>query len=563
MIPFGKSDAYFRHPLLYWPLLAVFAAATPLAFAPHYHFWLMPLLLGGFIRLTELRPAIAVRSAYLFGLIAYTAQFYWIKTALHDVAGLPLVYAYPLTLLLPAYLALYPATCFWLLEKSPLPRPWRIGLLLPLLWTLAEFARERALTGFGWGALGYSQTADGSPLAGYAPLGGVHLMTFACACCAAWLVLFVHNRGLWRRLPPLLLSAVLLSGGWYLRGIPFTEPDGSRNTVALAQGNVAQTLKWSPDHLAQTLQDYYEQIALSRADIVILPETALPLLRQDLQAYHPGILDQFAYEAQRNGSALALGIAQYNESGTGYLNAVINLSDFHPDRPDDIPYYAKNHLVPFGEYKPLSGITAPLYSRMNIPLTDFHRGGGAQKPLLLAGQKVAFNICYEDSFGDELIASAGQATVLANASNMAWYGRSAAMFQHLQHSQTRALELGRYMVRATNTGATAIIDPQGRIVAAAPADTRVVLEGEIEGRVGETPYMKMGGSLPLVGGFAAAALLLLLLGLLPCFRCPAPPQETVSESARTEADGVSASGEMPETDEVPEQADGGEGRPPH
>ncbi|MGN6877017.1 apolipoprotein N-acyltransferase, partial [Neisseria sp. P0021.S007] len=145
----------------------------------YYHFWLMPLLFGALIRLIELRPRFAVSTAYLFGLIAYTTQFYWIHTALHDVSGLPNLYAIPLTFLLPAFLALYPAACFWLWKKFHLPRWVKVGIVLPILWTLAEFARERLLTGFGWGALGYSQIVKESPLAGFAPLGGIHLVTLA------------------------------------------------------------------------------------------------------------------------------------------------------------------------------------------------------------------------------------------------------------------------------------------------------------------------------------------------------------------------------------------------
>ena len=514
----AKLEAFFSRRGVYWLLLTVVAAATPLAFAPYYHFWLMPLLFGALIRLTELRPQNSVFSAYWFGLVGYTAQFYWVHTALHEVSKLPNVYALPLTLLLPAYLALYPAACFWLLEKTRLQRGWRIGLLLPVLWTLAEFARERAITGFGWGALGYSQVADYSPLAGYAPVGGLHLLTLLCAFCGVWIVLLLHSPSRKQRVLVGLLLAAVLVGGWQLQQVRFTEPDGSNATVALVQGNVAQVMKWEPEYLGETIQNYYEQVANSHADIVILPETSIPIMRQDLQEYHPGVLDQFAYEAQRNGSALAMGISQYNQQRTGYLNAVINLSNYHPDRPDDIPFYAKNHLVPFGEYKPLPSLTEPLYRMMNMPLSDFSRGGATQTPLLLANQGVAFNVCYEDGFGDELIASAKQASLLANVSNMAWYGRSNAMFQHLQQSQTRALELGRYMVRATNTGATAIINPQGKIVQLAPADTRIVLEGTIEGYRGETPYMKMGGSLPLVCGLLCLAVALMLIGCKPLAR---------------------------------------------
>ena len=215
-------------------------------------------------------------------------------------------YALPLTILLPAYLALYPAACFWLLEKARLPRGWRIGLLLPVLWTLVEFARERAITGFGWGALGYSQAADLSPLAGYAPVGGVHLLTLLCAFCGAWLVLVLHNQGWKRRALPLVLLVGVIASGWQLRQERFTEPDGSSATVALVQGNIAQTLKWDTAYLNETMQSYYEQVANSHADITILPETSIPVMRQDLQEYNPGVLDQFAYEAQRNGSALAV-----------------------------------------------------------------------------------------------------------------------------------------------------------------------------------------------------------------------------------------------------------------
>ena len=278
--------------------------------------------------------------------------------------------------------------------------------------------------------------------------------------------------------------------------------------MALAQGNIAQTLKWTEAQVAPTIQRYYDQVAHTHADIVILPETAIPVMRQSLPE---GVINQFADQAARNGSALALGIAQYTADGAGYENAVINLAGYNPEQAA-APYYAKNHLVPFGEYKPLPMLTEPLYSLMNMPLADFKRGGAAQTPFQMANQKVAFNICYEDGFGDELIASARQASLLANASNMAWYGRSNAMFQHLQQSQARALELGRYMVRATNTGATAIINPQGRIVAEAPPDTTVVLEGRIQGYAGETPYMKLGGSWPLVLIMALAATALYLAG---------------------------------------------------
>lgn len=506
----SRLEAFWRKPQAYWLLLPMLAAATPLAFAPYYHFWLMPLLFAAFVRLLELRPDVRVRSAYLFGLTAYTAQFYWIHSALHDVSGMPNLYALPLTLLLPVYLALYPAAAVWLWEKVRLNRWLHTGVALPVFWTLAEFARERMLTGFGWGALGYSQIADYAPLAGFAPVGGIHLVTFLTAATGVWLTLIVDNEGrLKARFAALIALVVLLFVGHALRHTGFTRPVGRPATVALAQGDIGQRLKFSEEQLIFTLQRYYDQIAGTRAEIVILPETALPLMLQDLPE---GVVNQFADQARRNGSSLAVGVLQYTADRHDYLNTVINLSSYSPEAPQDIPYYAKDHLVPFGEYKPLPKLTAGLYDIMSMPLSDIKRGGEGQKPFIMAGQRVAFNICYEDGFGDDLISSAAQSTLLANSSNLAWFGRSNAMFQHLQQSQARALEFGRYMVRATNTGATAIIDNKGRVVDLAPADTPFVLEGEIQGFEGETPYMKLGGSLPLIALLAVAALLLLVCG---------------------------------------------------
>lgn len=506
---FSRLNTLWQKPAVYWPVLVVLAAATPLTFAPYYQFWLMPVLFGALIRLLELRPNRQTPSAYLFGLTAYTCQFYWIHTALHDISGLPNLYAIPLTLLLPAYLALFPTAAIWLWQKTHLSRPLKTGLALPVYWTLAEFARERLFTGFGWGALGYSQIADSAPLAGFAPLGGIHLVTLATALAGSWLLLIIDNDNTKQRAGFAAALTILLVSGHITRQTEFTRPNGQESSIALPQGNIAQTLKWNEEQILPTIQRYFDMVKATQADIVILPETALTVMRQDLP---PDVLAAFADTAQNNDSALAIGIAQYTDGGTNYENAVIDLSHYNPEKPDSIPYYAKNHLVPFGEYKPLPWLTEPLYRLMNMPLSDFKRGGNAQTPFTMGQQKVAFNICYEDGFGDELIASAQQSTLLANASNLAWYGRSNAMYQHLQQSQARALELGRYMVRATNTGATAIIDPKGRITQSLPADTVATLEGKIEGHTGETPYMKLGSSWPLISIITLSAAILFSLG---------------------------------------------------
>lgn len=506
---FQRLDRFWQKPLVYFAVLTVFAAATPLAFAPYYRFWLMPLLFGGLIALTELKPHRRISSAYWFGLVAYSSQFWWIHTALHDVSGLPNVYAVPLTFLMPSFLALFPAIAFWLYDKQRLPRPIAIGLMLPMLWTLTEFARERVFTGFGWGALGYSQIADYSPLAALAPIGGIHLVTFATALIGAWMVLIIRNRSLIQRIVFALLALIMIQQTNVRRSVEYTHRNSLPVSVALAQGNIAQSLKFDENNLLATYQRYYDQVAQTKAQIVVLPETAFP---QFLQNVEVDLIKRFAEKAKENGSALAIGIPAFTEDGKDYLNTMVNLSNYQPDQPDQIQIYAKNHLVPFGEFKPIPQLTEPLYRKMNMPLADFKRGGMAQEPFDMAGQKVAFNICYEDGFGDELIDSAKKSTLLANASNMAWYGHSNAMWQQLQQSQARALELGRYMIRATNTGATAIVAPNGRIVKFAKPNMETVLEGEVYGMNGETPYMKLGSSWPV---FYA---LLLLTGVLMGWR---------------------------------------------
>ena len=478
---------------------------TPLSFAPYRLFWLMPLLLGVLLWFACSRPT-PIRLAYLWGFCAYGAQFYWIYIAMHDVAGLASVYAIPLSMLLPAYLALYPALCFWALGHLRLSKNKQLLFGFPLLWVIGEYIREHALTGFGWGALGYSQMSE-SPLSGFAPVGGLYLVTFMVAFVTALWVFVVRAKNFRFSVCALMLSVLLIGVGAHLKTIDYTQATGQKATVALVQGNIAQNLKWQESEAIPTVEKYYQMVAVqTQADIMILPETALPFFQQDI----PDIVGQFALAAQKNKMALVIGTSRYTEDGRSFLNAAVNVSNYQPEKPFDQPYYAKDHLVPFGEYIPVKPLTGWLYTKMDIPLVGGTPGGEAQAPLVLANQKVAFNICYEDSFGDELIASARQSTLLANISNMAWYGNSHAMDLHLQHSQMRAAELGRYMVRATNTGMTAVINPKGGIEALAAPNTEQTLLREIEGYQGETPFMKMGSSLPLI---VAMGLLLLALYL--------------------------------------------------
>ena len=479
---------------------ALAGALTLFGFAPYRLYGLLPLSLAALAQLVQYKPQRAFWTGYVWGLAAYTSNFNWIYHSLHDIAGLPALLAAPLVLLLPAYLAIYPGLACYLTIRID-QRLWvRWLLAFPALWELGEWLRSWVMTGFPWGAVGYSQVTE-SPLAGFIPVGGVHLVSWLVALSAGALTLLASGQRS-QRLTAAIGIILLWSAGFWLQSISWTQPVGKPIRVALAQGDIPQALKWDPATFEETLKIYYQQVASTQADVMILPETALPVFLEDLPS---GYLTMMAGDAQRKDMALATGIVRHTADGRGYLNAVVTLTD------PQLPYYAKDHLVPFGEFIPLPGLIGWIYQYMNMPLSGFSRGGANQQPLLLGGHKLAFNICYEDSFGEELIGPAAQAGMLANVSNLAWFGKSVAMSQHLQLSQTRALETGRFMLRATNTGMTAIIRPDGEIASVAAPFTQQVLQGMAQDYQGLTPYMRVG-NLPVVIGCFSLVLLAIGLG---------------------------------------------------
>jgi len=294
---------------------------------------------------------------------------------------------------------------------------------------------------------------------------------------------------------PLWAAVAVLALGMGLQSREWTSPTGEPTSVALVQGNVAQELKWRPERARQTLDRYLELARSTRADLTLLPETALPMFNVDLPH---GYLEQLAAHAQGQGGDLLTGVPEYAGPGR-YYNSVISLGT----APRQV--YRKVHLVPFGDYFPLTWLFGWFMNLLEIPMSDFSHGSPDQKPIAAGGQKVAANICYEDVFGEEIIRQLPEATLLANFTNDAWWGRSLGSRQHLQIAQMRSLETGRYMLRATNTGVTAIIDPQGRVVSAAPEFQVAVVTGEVRAHVGATPYVRWGNT-PIVLTAAALAL---------------------------------------------------------
>lgn len=489
--------AALARPAFALPLaLAAGAAAVP-GFAPLGLFPL-PILALALLALIAARassPRAAALAGFAFGFGLFAAGVGWITVALHAYGGMALVLALLVLALFAAYLALWPALACWAAARFA-PRAAWLGL--PAAWCLAEWLRGWALTGFPWLALGYSQVPR-SPLAGLAPLAGVYGVGLAVALSAALLARLMLAQAPGQRRAPALALALLWALAAMLSAVDWTRQAGAPVAVSLVQGNIAQDLKFDEAQLSRTLGAYESLARQARGQLVILPETAIPLFRHQVP---PEWFDQLAGAVRGRGGDLVTGLFENDPPGSErYFNAAASFGA-SPSQS-----YRKNHLVPFGEYIPLGAVLKPIVNGvLHIPLSDQTPGGATQPPLAVAGQRLAVNICYEDVFGEEIARALPAATLLANLTNDAWYGDSWAAEQHLQISQMRALETGRPMLRATNTGMTAVVDHRGRVRASLPEFQAGVLEASIAGRTGSTPFT-LAGNAPVV---LTAALLFLV-----------------------------------------------------
>ena len=479
--------------------LAGFAlgALTVAGFAPLYLFPIplitLCLLMSLWLRAESPRRAAAL--GWWFGLGFFVTGVSWVYVSLHTFGAMPAPLAALFTLLFCAYLALFPAATGYCVSIARGPSWVKLLLVAPGVWTLTEWVRGWLFTGFPWIGLGYSQVPT-SPLAGYAPLAGTYGVTLLVVLSAGLLVVLIPRlrqsardepRGRPRWAGALLLLVALWLTGFALHQIRWTQPAGEPVTVALLQGNIPQEIKWTAEGLSATLRRYRDLALASDARLIVFPETALPLFLRDVPADY---LATIADHARRNGGDALIGVPELLPTGD-YYNSVISIGA----APTQV--YRKVHLVPFGEFIPLRPLLGWIVSVLAIPLQDFSRGSIDQQPLAVAGQRVALNVCYEDAFGEEIIRQLPAATVLVNVSNVAWFGRSIAPRQHLQISQARALETGRYMLRATNTGMTGVIDTRGRAANVGPQFETAAVRAVVQGYSGATPYVRWGNALAL------------------------------------------------------------------
>jgi len=480
----------------HWELISPLAGVLlTLAFSPfNYSSLAIVSLVLIFLSWLSCSPWRAMLRGYLYGLGLFGSGISWVYISVHDYGGAPVVGAVLLTIAVVLFWSIFPAlTAYISVKLAGEKYKNSVVWFFPFIWIFVEYYRGYwFLNGFPWLQISYSQLE--TPLDGFVPIIGVYGTGLLLALTASLLVSGIKKRINYNHA---IIGIILLWGaGGYLSTVTWTESIGEPIKVALVQGNVAQDQKWLPQNRIKTLVSYRELTEQNwDADIVIWPETAIPAYLSQVQTIY---LDPLSSEAKKHNTDLIVSLPAKGKSKE-YFNTVLALGKT-PGR------YNKNHLLPFGEYLPLQPLSGFVLDSLNIRLGSFTSGGNDQPLLTAGGYPFSTSICYEDAFGDEAIRGMPEAAFLVNVTNDAWFGDSIEPHQHMQIAQMRSLETGRYMLRVTNTGVTAIVSPKGKIVTKAPLFKQAVLTGNIIPMGGMTPYARLGDHL-----------VVLIIALFACF----------------------------------------------
>ncbi|HEY5633549.1 MAG TPA: apolipoprotein N-acyltransferase [Burkholderiaceae bacterium] len=533
-------DRLGRGGALRVPVAFALGALHAASFSPPFAAWWLQLAaLAALVALLAPAPGAALGRRWLalfaFGLGWFATGLAWLHTSMHVYGGMPWALAALAVVLFAAYLAVFPVLALALaqrLTRAAAPRPdsnaSRLAYALAVggAWGASEWLRGTLFTGFPWLAIGYAQV-DG-PLAGFAPWVGVYGVSAIAAALATLAAAAIRPRvatgatgAAGKRVAAagtLVPIVLVLAAGAALARLELAAPSGDAVSVRLVQGNVPQQMKFDPRRAAGAMQDYAEALARSPATLTILPETAWIV---SWDSTPPEIAQAVAAGLAGSGRLAAIGMPLAGEAGAQRARGVTNSVALLGARPGAatqgaaaavLARYDKRHLVPFGEFIPTG--FAWFVRMMEIPLGEFARGAPVQAPFRVAGQRFAFNVCYEDLFGEEIAAQVrgrDGATVLVNVSNLAWFGDSQALPQHLAIARMRSLETARPMLRATNTGVTAAIDHRGRVLGRLEHARAATLDARVQGTTGLTAYARWGNLTSLA---AAGAMLALAFGIL-------------------------------------------------
>ena len=469
-------------PVISHAIALAAGAALACAFAPVNAWWMAIICPALLMWLWQgSTPRQAAWNGMLFGSGTFGLGTWWLYVSVHGFGGAPIWLTLVIVMGLVAIMGAYHALMGFLAVRFlPAGGAGRYLAGLPALWLLIEWLRGWFLSGFPWLTLGSSQTDTW--LGGVAPITGVYGISLLLLLgSGSLLALLREPRTLWA--PSLALLLLPWPLGWALGLIDWTQPSGPPVTVAVLQGAIPQDQKWQADNVEPT-RDLYTQLnsqALG-AQLIVWPESALPQLANEVPQY----LGQLYSQASARGSDIVMGIIRADD-GDNYYNSIMTLA-----QNEHVTFYDKHHLVPFAEFFPVPAFVRSWLRLMSLPYSDFTAGADVQPAVAAAGTMLSLSICYEDAFDTSNLAALGQARVLVNVTNDAWFGHTWARYQHFQISRMRAMETQRPLVRAANDGISALVGAHGEVLARAPEFQSTVLRGTVQPRGGLPPFTRFG-----------------------------------------------------------------------
>ncbi len=500
-----RNSVLARYPIILDMLALVSGYLMVFGFAP-YNLWPLTIIcFGSYIYCISCPHSSNQRlilRGYLFGLGMFSFETSWVFISLHYYGGASIIAGLGLSALAAAFYALFPmlATILMVVVASNRNKSILITTLIwPSIWILVEWLRAWFVFGFPWLQLG-SSLLD-SPLAGYMPLFGGYGCGYIAAATAGFVIGILRYRKTQEpgQLLPLLLIPMVWGAGLLLNTINWTSPIGQPFTVALLQGNTAQEQKWEAQHKARIIQSYLDLTEDNwGTDLIVWPESSVPAYYHQMHEFY----QHLAELGEQHQSDLLIGTLSADPKTKRYYNTVVI-----PGKQAQM--YRKRHLVPFGEYLPFQPVSGWVAQFLEMPMAGFSAGKQDQPLLRAVGMPLVTTICYEDSYPAENLSGLPEAAYIVNVSNDTWFADSIAPHQHLQHARMRSLESGRFTLRATNNGVTAIIDPKGTVTKQLPQFIRAVLKAEVTGMQGATPYVRIGDTPVLL-----SLLLLLILYLV-------------------------------------------------
>jgi apolipoprotein N-acyltransferase len=479
----------------------VCGALIPFSFEP-YNLWPLQIVAISlfYFSIKDLSSRQAMWRGWWLGLGLFASGVSWVYVSIHDFSNTPAPLAALMTLLFVMGLAWFFAfmTMFYQYFFADKKLTY---LSFAAVWILFEWSRSWFLSGFPWLFLGDAHI--NSSLKGFAPVFGVYSIGFIITLMSAYIVDAYnkaissnsgsHNfKNIMKNVAPILLAPWVV--GAFLSIFEWTEKQADVQVVAI-QGNIPQERKWLPEEIYPTLEKYRSASEKNwDADVILWPETAITVLHHQAKEYMKYLND----EGKKTNTALITGIPYQQgkaEAKPGrYHNSIVGLGDASG-------LYHKNKLVPFGEYMPLPDSWRPLLSFFNIPMSQFVGGQLQQDPIVVNAENLQYNIapfvCYDVVYPDYVAAQSKDSGMIITISNDAWFGLSNGPLQHLGIVKMRAVENGRYILRSTNTGVTALIDNRGQVVDQLPQMEFGVLRAKAEIRTGNTPF-NIWGSWPIL-----------------------------------------------------------------